>query len=68
MLTVHPDMGPAKEESKNMAAPVGGVTADLRKLEMLCVDHDVCLVQPPTSAALGRLADELHAYRGAAAR
>ncbi len=68
LLAIYPDLGPVEEESKNMATPVGGVAADLRKLEMLGVDHAVCLVQPPTSAALGRLADEVHAYREATAR
>jgi len=68
MLAVYPDQVPLDEESKARATPVGGIAADLRKLEMLGVDHAVCLVQSPTSAALARLADELHAYRRATAR
>jgi hypothetical protein len=68
VLAIYPDLGPVEEESKTMATPVGSVAADLRKLEMLGVDHAVCMVQPPTSAALGRLADEVHAYREATAR
>ncbi len=65
---VYPDLGSVDGESEARAIPIGEIAADLRKLEMLGVDHAVCLFTPPTSAALARLADELHAYRGATAR
>ncbi len=68
LLAVYPDLAPVDGESAARATPVGGIAADLRKLEMLGVDHAVCLFTPPTSAALARLAEELHAYRGATAR
>ena len=60
----YPDLGPVPEGWETIAKRQGQIAAELHRLEALGVHHAVILFAPPSLAALTRLTEEVHAYRG----